>query len=209
MIKKERIPGSYKIISFDVSSLFTMVLLDYAIDVTLKQIYRDKEIETKISRKDMKNLLSLCTKNVHFTFGNNIYQQKDGVAMGSPPGPVLAGIFMVHLERTLMPELEKFMKPWKRYVDDTITYIKPDVITNVIDILNNFHQNIKFTYEVEHNGKISFLDVLLMRCNGKLETTVFRKGTNNNIYLHWRSFAPMTWKKDTIQTLIRQAYTAC
>ena len=28
--------------------------------------------------------------------------------------PVLAGIFMVHLERTLLPELEKFMKPWKR-----------------------------------------------------------------------------------------------
>ena len=83
-----------------------------------------------------------------------------------------------------MPELEKFMKPWKRYVDDTITYIKPDFIKNVIDILNKFYQNVKFTYEVEHNGKISFLDVLLMRCNGKLETTVFRKETNNNIYLH-------------------------
>ena len=65
-----------------------------------------------------------------------------------------------------MPELEKFMKTSKRYVDDTITYIKPDFITNVIDNLNKFHQNIKFTYEVEHNGKISFLDVLLMRCNG-------------------------------------------
>ena len=77
--------------------------------------------------------------------------------MGSPFGPVLAGIFMVHLERTLMPELEKFMKPWKRYVNDTITYIKPDFITNVIDILNKFHQKIKFTYDVEHNGKISYL----------------------------------------------------
>ena len=58
----------------------------------------------------MKKLLLLCTKNVHFTFGNNIYQEKDGVAMGSTLGPVLAGIFMVHLEST-MPKLEKFMKP--------------------------------------------------------------------------------------------------
>ena len=157
----------------------------------------------------MKNLLSLCTKNVHFTFGNNIYQQKDGVAMGFPLGSVLAGFFMVHLERTLMPELEKFMTPWKIYVDDTITYIKPDFITNVIDIFSKFHQNIKFTYEVEHNGMISFLDILLMRCNGELETTVFRKETNNDIYLHWRSFAPMTWKKGTLRTLIRRAYTVC
>ena len=97
MIKKERVPSSYKLISFEVSSLFTMVPLDYTIDPTLKGIYGDKEIGTKINRKDLKNLLSLSTKNVHFTFGNNIYQQKDGVAMVSPLGPVLAGIFMVHV----------------------------------------------------------------------------------------------------------------
>ena len=97
-----------------------MVPLDYTIDLTLKRIYDDKEIETKISRKDMKNLLLLCTKNVHCTFGNNIHQQKGGVAMGSHFGPVLTRIFLVSLERALMPKLEKFMKPWKRYVDDTI-----------------------------------------------------------------------------------------
>ena len=65
-----------------------------------------------------------------------------------------------------MPELERFIKTWKRYVHDTITYIKPDFITNVIYILN------KFTYEVENNDKISFLHVLLMRCDGNLKTTV-------------------------------------
>ena len=110
----------------------------------------------------MKNLLLLCSKNVHFTFENNIYKQKDEVAMGSPIGPVLAGVFMVNLERTLLPKLEKFMKTWKRFVDDIIIYIKPDFITDVIDILNKFHENIKFTYEVEHNGKISFLDIHLI-----------------------------------------------
>ena len=67
MIKNERVPRSYKIITFDASSLFTMISPDYVIDLTLKRIYGNKEIETKISRKDMKNLLSLCTKNVHFT----------------------------------------------------------------------------------------------------------------------------------------------
>ena len=83
--------------------------------------------------------------------------------MGSPLDPVLAGIFMVQLERTLKPELEKFMKLLKRYVDDTITYIKPEFITNVINTLNKFYQNIKFPCNVEHNRKISFLEVLLMR----------------------------------------------
>ena len=186
-INNETVPNAYKIISFDVSSLFTMVPLDYTIDWTLKQIYDNNKIETKISRKDMENLLLLCTKNIHFTFGNNIYQQKDGVVMGYPLGPVLAGILMVHLERTFMLELDKFMKPWKRYADDAITYIKLDFITNVIDILNKFHENIKFTYEVEHNGKISFLDVLLMRSNGKLLEV----------------FCPYYMEKSTLRTLVR------
>ena len=69
---------------------------------------------------------------------------------------------MVHLEKTLTSKLEKGMKPWKRYVVDTITYIKPDFIMDVIDILNKYHENIKFTYAVEHDGKCSNLDTILM-----------------------------------------------
>ena len=48
-------------------------------------------------------MLLLCTKDVHFLFENEIYQQTDGVAMGSPSGPILAGIFMVELEKTIVP----------------------------------------------------------------------------------------------------------
>ena len=86
-------------------------------------------------------------------------------------------------------------------MDDIITYIKRGSIINVINILTKFHQNVKFTYEIRHNVKISHLDVLLMRCNGKLKTNVFRKETNNDISLHWRSFAPITRKKKFIQDI--------
>ena len=72
MIKNERILGAYKIISFNVSSLFAIVLLEYAINLAFKRSYIDKEIETKISRKHMKNLLLLCIKKVYFTFQSNI-----------------------------------------------------------------------------------------------------------------------------------------
>ena len=39
----------------------------------------------------------------------------DGVAMGSPLRPVIAGIFVVELERTLLPKLTEHMTPWKQY----------------------------------------------------------------------------------------------
>ena len=50
-------------------------------------------------RSEMEEMLLLYTKNVHFSYNQDVYIQKDGVTMGSPLGPVLAGIFMVNLER--------------------------------------------------------------------------------------------------------------
>lgn len=84
--------------------------------------------------------------------------------MGSPVGPVLAEIFMIYfLEQTLMPKLENLIKSWKRYIDNTITYITPDSLMDIINILNKFYENIKFTYKKEHDSKISSSDVLIMR----------------------------------------------
>ena len=63
----------------------------------------------------------------------------------------------------------------------------------VLSKLNNFHKNIQFTIEVEKEGRISFLGVLMIRDNN-IETTVCHKSTNNNIYLNWASHAPNKWK---------------
>ena len=85
------------------------------------------------------------------------------VAMGSPLGPVPTGIFMVNLERSLVPLLKDQLSFWKRYVDDTITFIKTGSAEYVLSILNSFHPNIEFTYKTEVNSKLAFLDVLLLR----------------------------------------------
>ena len=48
------------------------------------------------------------------------------------------------------------MTPWKRYVDGTMAVIKLTSIEYVFSILNKFHQNIEFKYELERNGKLMF-----------------------------------------------------
>ena len=40
--------------------------------------------------------------------------------------------------------LSSYMTSWKRYVDDTIAYIKTDAIDHDLFILNSFHGNISF-----------------------------------------------------------------
>ena len=109
-IKNEKIPENYEMVSFDVKSLFTSVPLEHTIDITIKRIYAKHEITTVFTRPEMKKLLTICTKNVHFSFNNNIYIQIDGVVMCSPLGPVLANIFMAELESVLVPKLNDHVK---------------------------------------------------------------------------------------------------
>ena len=68
----------------------------------------------------MKQLL--CTNNVYFTEHNIVYQQNDGVNMGSPLRPVLSGIVMVKLDNSLIPTLKESMI--FRFVDDVIRFVK-------------------------------------------------------------------------------------
>ena len=166
-------------------------------------------MKTNIPREELKELLELCTKQVHFSFNNTLYKQSDGVAMGSPLGPVLAGIFMVDLETKVMPTVKKHMTPWWRYVDDTIAYIKVNDIEKVLTAINAHHENIKFTYELEDNDSISFLDVKIFRNGRRIETSVYRKPTNTDVYIHWNAFAPTVWKKGTLNTLVLRAYELC
>ena len=91
-----------------------------AISITLNRIYNNREINTDISLSEIKEPLYLCTKNVNFSFDNNIYIQNDGVAMRSPLSSILANISMVELERSVIPGLTNRLNNWRRYVDDTM-----------------------------------------------------------------------------------------
>ena len=165
----------------------------------------------------MKTLLLLCTKNVHFSFNDQLYKQVDGVVIGSPLVPVLAGIFMTELENKLVPTLKEYPSFWRRYTDDTLCFVKEGSCEFVLAIFNIFHRNIKFTYEIGSNNMISFLDVLLVERESCIDTAVFRKSTNSNLYINWNSFAPEVWKKSTLRCLekstlrclVKRAYKVC
>ena len=134
----------------------------------------------------MEELLYICTKNLHFALNNKTYLQVDGVAMSSP---VLAYIFMVDLERNTISTLSNDILLWKRYVDNTICFIKLTSINKVLETLN-----IKFNIETEIENKISFWDVLLIHNNSSISIKVHRKNTNTDIYINLKSFAPNNWK---------------
>ena len=206
-LANKSLPPDFELVSFDVVSLFTKVPLDYTIEIILGKIYDERRISTKIPREDFKKLLYMCTKEMHFIFNKRGYRQVDGVAMGSPLGPVIANIFMSELESTLVPLMSEDVSFWARYVDDTFAFVRRGSKERILDHLNAFHPNIQFTDEVEEEGRIAFLDVLVTtNPDRSFNTEVYRKPTDTNVYIHWQAFAPKAWKIGTLRGLIRRAF---
>ena len=66
--------------------------------------------------------------------------------MDPPLGPALAGIFMVELERSLVTNLSNYIKFWKWFLDDTITFRNIEAIDHNLTVLNSFDRIIQLTY---------------------------------------------------------------
>ena len=116
---------------------------------------------------------------------------------------------MSELENSIVPQLGDCIIGWKRYVDDTFAFIDPDKLEEINDILNSFDNNISFTHELEQNNQLPFLDALISNNNGNIQSTVYRKPTNTDVYINWNAHAPNIWKISTIRTLVKRALTIC
>lgn len=55
----------------------------------------------------------------------------------------------------------------------------------ILNKLKSFHPNIQFAFELEKNITTEFLNTLIARIgNNQMETRVYRKETNANIYIN-------------------------
>ena len=99
------------------------------------------------------------TKRTTLNFNGTFYEQIDGVGMGSPNAPAFADIFLNYvIEKT--EEFNVQLDVFFRYVDDCFA-VFPDFESVMLfhRKLNQVHSNVKFTYELENNKQLPFLDV--------------------------------------------------
>ena len=126
--------------------------------------------------------------------------------MGSPVSPIAANIFMEALEQKaiITAPLECKPKLWLRYVDDILEIVNKDCIDQLTEHINKVDPSgsIKFTYEKEEDGKLPFLDTIIVRKeDGSVKLLVYRKPTHTDQYLNFDSHHPLHQKLGVIRTL--------
>ena len=144
---------------FDVSSLFTNVPLDKTIKICSEALYDQSNSRPVIPKDVFVELMKSATSSVEFSFNNTMYNQTDGVAMGSPLGPALANIFVGYYEEKLFSQTQK-PPTYFRYVDDTFAIFDHRAEANeFLTKLNCLHPSLLFTFEKEEGKCLPFFDV--------------------------------------------------
>lgn len=170
---------------------------------------------TPFEKNQIISMTKFCLSQDFFTFNDRIYKQEEGLSMGSPVSPLMADIFMDHLENNhiLTPKNPVFhhIKFYRRYVDDCLLILEveeanPTNTTNrLLEFVNKVHKNIKFTIEIEEHATINFLDLTLRREDNNISYNIYRKPTQTDNVIPMSSNHPMQHKLASFRCYTRRA----
>ncbi|XP_046349649.2 uncharacterized protein LOC124130598 [Haliotis rufescens] len=72
--------------------------------------------------------------------------------------------------------------------------------------LNQQHPRVQFTIETEKDNQLPLLDVLVSRSpTNRIQTSVYRKPTHTDQYIHFNSIHPLRTKTGIVSTLTKRA----
>ena len=194
--KDLKVPKDAILVSLDVKALYTSIPNSEGI-AAVKKAY-DKYQQKTVATKVLTTFLALILTLNNFIFNCKLYLQIKGCEMGTICAPAYENIFMAYFE-------EKFIYPladaktllYLRFIDDIFmiwTKSEKDLII-FLDELNTKHTSIKFEFKYSRQ-QIKFLDTLVyIDNNNKLQTTLYKKSTDRQNYLHSKSEDPYSLKK--------------
>lgn len=214
-LKKVEISSNSLLSSFDIVSMYTNIDVEAAETLLEGKLLRNLDLisgKTDLEVSVIMYLVRLCNKfSYFFQFRGEYFEQINGLPMGAPLSPLLANIFVENIETIALDSY--FLKHifWGRYMDDIISVwdYGEEELKGFLEHLNCLGGDLKFTVELEENGKLPFLDVLLLKNQNSLDFKIYRKPTNNNRFLSYSSGHARQVKIGLIISLTDRIFSIC
>ncbi|EYC15205.1 hypothetical protein Y032_0037g3382 [Ancylostoma ceylanicum] len=205
-----QVPSTAAYASFDVVSLYTNVDNSSAIEsvISLYEQHRSQISTMGFSADDVRTMInSVLACNV-FRFENRFFEQRRGLAMGNRIAPILAIIFLDHIERA---SLTSGILLYKRYIDDVFVIGTTEMeVEATLEKLNTFDPHVSFTIErPDDEGYLPFLNTKIRLTSGRKEYVWHKKAASANILVHSRSAHPKFIKANVVRNLMKTKGKLC
>jgi hypothetical protein len=177
-LNKLVLPPNASIITFDAVSMYTNI--DIVNSISRISSYLE-ELWDEYECKAIIDAMEIVMKNNHMRFGDLIYHQIPGVAMGMSPAPTIANLYIaIYKTAQIIPLLNKYLLFYRRFINDGFTVwlhdLDPTVNaknwTNFQALLNAMGLNWTFT---SPHKKLIFMDMMIQIIDNKLVTTIYSK----------------------------------
>lgn len=198
---KRRVAKDSKLVSFDVTSLYTSIPHELGIESIRYFLEKfPNTVDQRFTKEFVLEATEFILKNNTFEFNDEYFLQLIGTAMGTIFAPTYATIVMGFLEESLYDRIEDkfgqtFRKEiennWLRFLDDCFIILENDALkpNEFLNILNELNNDIKFTMEVD-SRQLAFLDVMVNIENDKIWMDTYSKPTDTKRYVPFNSCHP-------------------
>ena len=217
--KKELSLEGVGLLTLDLEKMYTNMTEDLGTGASKRFLDKKNQLvaendEKLVTAGSILKALNLCIKNNYFQFNGKTYKQKGGVGTGVKLAPPYACLGIGDFEKNAFSSNKEILDAvmlWKRFIDDVFALFKgtEDEAKEFLDWLNSLMPGVvKFTSSFSMK-KVEFLDLTITIENGRLETDLFVKPSNAQLYLDYKSDHPDHCKKSIIYSQALRAVERC
>ena len=172
------LPSNASLISLDAISMYTNIDINDCIEriSTYLATILDKYDLTAIVEA-----LEIVMRNNRMKFGDLIFHQIRGVAMGMSPAPTIANLYVAIFELSnILPLLDKYLFFYKRFIDDGFAIWLHDIdpttdAKNWLDFQSIINRSgLQWTF-VEPCRKLVYMDMTIQIENRLIVTSIYAK----------------------------------
>jgi hypothetical protein len=186
-IEHQAVPNGALLVSLDVESLYPNMkreIVKRSLEALSGSEYPEATVELLVS-------LAMFILNASYVeFGDLIFHQVEGMAMGTNAAVELANLYVDYLLENSEPffEFRQYFKHYFRYIDDIFfVWLRGESrLRAFINKLNNLDPSLKLTWQISSES-LSFLDVSVFVEDNLLKVKTFQKKMNLYLYLPFKS----------------------
>ena len=204
------LPDNARLFTADAVSMYTNIPTEKGLHIVAQ--YLQNRFANEVPARAVMAALKIVMRNNIFQFGDLFFRQRTGTAMGAPPAPPWATIYMAVAENEFLPSFDDNLLFYRRFIDDVIGIWIDDGNQAKWQQLQAEINDEYFELEWEVSSlskRVNYMDLTISIDQGKIHTTLYEKPNNLHLYIPPHSCHPPGVLQGMVFGCIHRIYTLC